>query len=253
MQNLANYFCVESSSTTPAGWQFRLLLCSHLAIILLLLSFFFSFWQPIDQAVFAFLNRMLQNHSTWQIFWAISNHSFIDWIEDLFILGFYCLSIFSSSKLDRKKRVWQFIFCLIFIAFTILLINRLLCRDILRLRRSSPTFSVEGSLRLSQLLPWLDIKDSSSKSFPGDHATTALLFGVTYAFFAGRRFGFYGLLFSLFLCLPRLMVGAHWFSDLVVGSGSIVLFAMSWLLFTPLGRIGPNILQKILAFRKAAS
>lgn len=244
---------MKSSSTPLSGWRPRLLLCSHLAIILLLLSFFFSFWEPIDRAVFTFLNNTLYNHFSWQLFWAAANHSFVDWIEDLFILGFYCLCIFRSSQTEKKKRIWQFVFCVVFIALTIFLINRILCRDILRLRRDSPTFAIDGSLRLSELLPWLDIKDGSSKSFPGDHATTALLFAATYAFFAGWRLGLYGLLFSLFLCLPRLMVGAHWLSDLIVGSGSIVLFAISWLLFTPLGRVGPDLLQKMLAFRKTTS
>jgi membrane-associated phospholipid phosphatase len=53
-------------------------------------------------------------------------------------------------------------------------------------------------------------------------------------FFAGRRLGAYALFYSVFRVLPRLIVGAHWFSDVVVGSGCLALFFLSWTLCTPL-------------------
>jgi Kdo2-lipid A phosphotransferase len=241
---------VKSPSFSLSSWRLWPLLLCHLGVLLLLLSSFLPFWETIDKMTFTWMNNSLRNSSSWQTFWALSNHSIADWVEDLCILGFYAIALFRTPKMERKKRVWQFVFCLFFIALTILLINRLLCRDFLHLRRYSPTLMIEGSFRLSDLLPWLAIKDGSSKSFPGDHATTALLFAGTYAFFAGRVLGFYGFLYSILLCLPRLIVGAHWLSDLIIGSGAILLFAMSWLLFTPLREKGPIWVQKMLEFRR---
>ncbi len=37
--------------------------------------------------------------------------------------------------------------------------------------------------------------------------------------------------------MPRLIAGAHWFSDVVIGSGCIVLFFAGWGLFTPFHKI----------------
>jgi len=38
----------------------------------------------------------------------------------------------------------------------------------------------------------------------------------------------------LVFSLPRIMSGAHWFTDVAVGSISIVLVVLSWVLLTPL-------------------
>lgn len=238
---------------SSSGWRLYPFFLCHLGVVLLLFSFFLPFWKQLDRAAFIFLNNSIKTGSIWQTFWALMNHSLADWVEDLCILGFYTLALLRTSKPERLKQICQFVFCLLFIALTILLINRLLCRDLLCLHRNSPTLAIEGSFRLSQSLSWIAMKDGSSKSFPGDHATSALLFAATYAFFTGRSLGFYGFLYAGFLCLPRLMVGAHWLSDLIIGSGSILLFAMSWLLFTPLGQKGPLWLQKILEFRRKPS
>lgn len=236
--------------TETSNWRIRQLLLCLVGVCLLLASFSLPIWQTIDRAAFALANGTLNGHPTWQLFWALGNHPLADWFEDLCILGFYTLSVLSTPKPERKQRIWQFAFCVIFIALTIILINRLFCRDLLHLRRYSPTLAVEGCSRLSELVPWLDIKDRSVKSFPGDHATTALLFACTYAYYAGRRLGIWAILYAIFLCLPRLIAGAHWLSDLIVGSGCILLFAMSWLIFTPIGKRGPLLLQKLLDFRR---
>jgi membrane-associated phospholipid phosphatase len=80
----------------------------------------------------------------------------------------------------------------------------------------------------------MSIKDGSSKSFPGDHGTTALLFAASFTYLAGWRLGLLACFYAAFLCLPRLITGAHWLSDIVVGSGSITLFFMAWAIYTPL-------------------
>ncbi|MNH35461.1 Inner membrane protein YeiU [compost metagenome] len=42
------------------------------------------------------------------------------------------------------------------------------------------------------------------------------------------------LLITLVFSLPRVMIGAHWFTDIAVGSLSVVLVGASWCLMTPL-------------------
>jgi membrane-associated phospholipid phosphatase len=77
------------------------------------------------------------------------------------------------------------------------------------------------------------IKDETVTCFPGDHATTLLLFTVLYSFYAGRKLGTIASLYALFRLFPRLIVGAHWASDIIVGSGCLVLFFLSLALCTP--------------------
>jgi len=50
----------------------------------------------------------------------------------------------------------------------------------------------------------------------------------------GRKAFVVGLIILGIFALPRVMVGAHWFTDISVGSLSVVLVGMSWCLLTPL-------------------
>lgn len=239
------------------NWNWKKLLFCHFFAAFLLGSLFFPWthqiWNSLDRAIFKSLNQTLHGHEGWKTFWALANHRHADWVQDVFILGFYSISILRMPKFQRLSRTSQFIFSVLFIALTILLINRLLCRDFLSLRRYSPTLTLEGSIRLSEEISWMDIKDETTKSFPGDHATSALLFALTYAFFAGKRWGTIAIFYAIFLCLPRLIAGAHWFSDIMVGTGSIVLLSFSWAFYTPLYIKGSMFIEKALRKIKPAA
>ncbi len=222
----------------------------HLMGALLLVTFFLpglsSLWEMADSKTFQFLNHSFIDHPNWQLFWAFANHRLADWFEDLCILAFFIVATLRAPKGLKKRRAAEMIFIVLLITATILLFNRLICRDLLRLRRHSPTAIFEMPFLLSEVLPWMTIKDISSKSFPGDHATTALLFGLSYFHFVRGRLGLFGLIYSLFLCLPRLMAGAHWLSDLVVGTGLLISFVWGIVFATSFGEKCVTRLEKIL-------
>jgi membrane-associated phospholipid phosphatase len=180
------------------------------------------------------INSTLENRPTWQLFWAMANHKLADWIEDLVVLGFFIAYVRAAHKSLRLHRVSQLIFCVVYIAAIIYFVNRMIFRENLNIPRLSPTLVVDDSIRLSREIPWMKIKDDSSKSFPGDHGTTALLFASSFAFLAGWRLGILAALYAAFLCMPRLITGAHWLSDVVVGSGTITIVFLSWAFCTPL-------------------
>jgi len=217
-------------------WAFKRLVFWHIFASLLLLSLFspYGLWNQIDIGVFRFLNAPLANHPNARLFWAAANHRLADWLEDLCLLGLCIAAVFKAPKDKRRKRSAQLIFCALLTAMTILLINRVLCRDLLRLRRQSPTLILDAPVFLSDYISSFSVKVESSKSFPGDHATTALLFASAYAYFVRGRLGLCALLYAGLLCLPRLVVGAHWFSDVIVGSGTIAILSLAWALTTPL-------------------
>jgi membrane-associated phospholipid phosphatase len=222
----------------------------HLIGALLLVTFFLpglsTLWGLIDSKTFHLLNHSFLDRPNWQLFWAFANHRLADWLEDLCILGFFLAAIAKAPKSLKKRRSAEMIFIILLIAVTILLFNRLICRDLLRLRRLSPTAIFEQPFLLSETLPWMTIKDISSKSFPGDHATTALIFGLSYFRFVKGRLGLAALIYALFLCLPRLMAGAHWLSDLIVGTGLLISFVWGLSFGTPLAEKCITRLEKIL-------
>ncbi|MBS0619936.1 MAG: phosphatase PAP2 family protein [Verrucomicrobia bacterium] len=223
---------------TQRTWNLRVLLLCHILAAILLTTLFWpvthGFWEMIDVAFFKWVNGSLANRPNWQLFWALANHKYADWLEDIVILCFFITYVRSATKGLQRRRIAELLFCVLYIAAIIFFVNRVLFRENLSIPRLSPTLVVEDSVRLSREIPWFSIKDDSSKSFPGDHGTTAILFAASFSCLAGWRLGILASLYAAFLCMPRLITGAHWFSDVVVGSGSIALLFLSWAFCSPL-------------------
>lgn len=235
------------------NWKLRQLLEWHFVMAILIGTFFWAptevLWKKLDIALFRLLNSPLPEHSSLQIFWALANHKMADWVEDIFILGFYAVLIRHTARSLRLKKAAELLFCALLIGAIIYFINRQLFRHYWKIPRESPTLVVDGAVRLSDLIPWLHIKDDSSKSFPGDHGTTALLFSASYCFLAGWRLGIIAIVYGAFLCLPRLVTGAHWLSDVIIGSGCITIFFLSWAFCTPFfQKCSEGILRLFLLF-----
>lgn len=231
-------------------WRVKPLLLCHLIVACLLSSLIFpwtqSFWQTVDIAFFKWVNSSLRDRPVWQLFWACANHKLADWVEDLCILGFFIAYVRKKDSLSKKRKMGELLFSAFYIALILYFVNRILFRETWTIPRLSPTLVVEDSVRLSQEIPWMSIKDDSSKSFPGDHATTALLFAATFSFLNQWRLKIPAILYGAFLCMPRLITGAHWLSDVVVGSGSITLFCLSWAFYTPLFQRGTALFEFFL-------
>lgn len=230
-----------------------LLLC-HLFVLFLLASFLWPptrhFWDIFDVAAFKFLNNTLKDHPSVQLFWAFVNHKRADLVEDAIFLLFFTVAIVKAPKEMRLRRAAQFLFCVILAASVNYFITRTLLREHFLIPRESPSLVVTPCVRLSQEIPWLLIKDETLASFPGDHATTLFLFAALYTLFAGKRLGLYACAYAAFRCLPRLIIGAHWVSDLLVGTSSLVLLVLSWVLCTPLHRWIIDTIEKLFIFLK---
>lgn len=210
------------------------ILC-HFAILALVGSFLWPvtrhFWDIVDVAVFKSLNGTLVDHSFAQHFWAFINHKKADLVEDLVFLFFFIIGIKKAT--NRWQRAAQFIFTILLAGSCIYFVNRTFLRAHIIFPRESPSLVVTPCVRVSEQIPWLTIKDETAASFPGDHATTLLLFATLYSFFAGKRLGIFAWSYALFRLMPRLILGAHWFSDIAVGTATLVLLLVSWAIYTP--------------------
>ena len=220
------------------GWNLRGFLICHLAVAALLITFFCPatriYWDKIDLIFFNGINESLRNHRSWQIFWALSSHTLIDWIGDIVMVVLFTFYIRSAQKKLRARRIAEFVFCALFVASIAFFINRVLFRENLVIFRPSPSLIVKECVRLSKEVPWIKIKDSSSTSFPGDHATTALTFAFSFAHCAGWRFGIFAWIYTLYAVFPRLIAGAHWLTDILAGSVPITLLCLAWIFHTPI-------------------
>ncbi len=203
------------------------------------------FWQTLDLAVFKTLNGALRGNTFLKYFWALVNHKRMDLVEDVIFLLFFIWGIKDAPKELRWKKTAEFIFIILLAACVVFFINRNLLRYNVFIPRESPSLVVSPCVKITQEIPWQGLKDETIASFPGDHATTLLLFGFLFSAFVPRRLAMAAWGYVIFRSLPRLVVGAHWLSDIAVGSVTIALFFAACFLYTPLGTLAIGIIERL--------
>lgn len=213
------------------------LIASFALIALLYLSWLFPltrpFWNTLDAASFHFLRSSLLEPGFSRDFWAIMNHKYADWALDIIMLVFV-LSYIYKEKERRIERSFEMVTMILFVALVILSVNRYLLTEILRLRRLSPSVALDDGFRLSHFVTWLKIKETHHACFPSDHATTNFFFLTVMLRFHSKRWILAACLVTLLFTLPRMVLGAHWLTDTIIGSLSIVLLSTSLFLDTGL-------------------
>ena len=238
------------------SWNFRKFFALHCVALFLLLSLLWitplrHLWQELDIALFRALNGYIKGRPLQQVFWATANIKITDLFGAFYLLFLYLTFIFEEKGLERKKRIAALFFTIIWFEISILTCKQVLTPicEYYKLSRHSPTVDLHDFISLSNVLPWLKVKDSSYFCFPADHGAIIIQWCLFFTFFAGRSRGIIAFLFALFLLLPRLISGAHWFSDLAVGSVSICLIAYAWATATPLFAHIQNLCQRLARAR----
>ncbi|MDN3507717.1 MAG: phosphatase PAP2 family protein [Simkaniaceae bacterium] len=220
-------------------WNPKLIISLNFISFALIFSWLYpsthGVWDAIDLSIFKFLNSWIATSPLFQKFWAYSNANFMDWIHDFAMVSFFIIAFLTAkTKIMRQRRIAQFVICGLVIGATILTFNRGIFKDLVHINRQSPTLVVENSIRLSEHVKTVKIKDKSDQCFPADHATTATLFTAIVFLTLGPTYGFFALFYAVYFCLPRLILGAHWMTDIVMGSVPITLFVTSWVFGSPL-------------------
>lgn len=239
-----------SSPYIPGHWRPYILITTNLFGIILFVSWLLdptrSLWMELDNRAFWAMNNSLADGWAWQWLWAITNHRLFDLVAAasmLLLFAHRCL-IGDRGNLNR------------YIAIGILLLlTALIASQIgkaLPIQRISGTFEYPEAIRISQLVPVL-AKDTAIDSFPGDHGLILLLFAGFVAFFMPRIYGFIAFIMVIAFTLPRMMSGAHWLTDEIVGALSIGVITLSWVLATPLHSIALNRIEAWVQKRRAKS
>jgi Membrane-associated phospholipid phosphatase len=185
-------------------------------------------WFNVDSAIFHFFNHNLDESRAYQWFLAITNNRAFDGCS-LLAMGCLMLSFWLKEDATGRRRI---IIIGLVMLLTAVIINQL-AQNLMPVKRASPTLFFQGVHRVSDYLH-IPTKDASRDSFPGDHGMMLLIFATfMWRYFGGKAFTIALAIFVIF-AFPRVMIGAHWFTDIAVGSLTAVLIGIPWVLMTPL-------------------
>ena len=194
-----------------------------------------GFWKDADYGVFKALNGSLSAGKSTQTFWAVTNNRKFDLVSALLMIGLFSIFIFRGNtpgeKLERIKKGVYMSVCMLIIICTQKVISK-----VVGYQRHSPTqIEVPGYIKLSDFKHInFEIKDASKDSFPGDHSAILLIIGFFIAYYARSWYAPTAVLIAVSFVLPRIVGGGHWFTDVFVGGGTMLLLCVGWGLFTPL-------------------
>ncbi|KGK40994.1 hypothetical protein LH51_18075 [Nitrincola sp. A-D6] len=217
-------------------WRPAPLILMHLAALLLILSFIypagFQLWRQVDNSVFFALNGTLSEGGTWAWIWAWANTRYKDMLLAVVMLLFLVFPGFGFKRSQLQQALVGFL-VLMFVLVPLRYFFYEFAKQ-LDLSGPSPSMVLSPAYLLTELFPVIPAKDGSSRSFPGDHATVLILWAA-YLIMNTRCLGSYlAVLLATLMILPRMVGGAHWFSDVAVGGFAVALPVLAWAFYSPL-------------------
>ncbi|MBK0002387.1 phosphatase PAP2 family protein [Erwinia sp. S38] len=183
-------------------------------------------WFAIDKGIFYWFNDRMVTSKLLLWLVAITNFRAFDGVSLLAMGGLYLHFWRRETPQGRRRMLAIGITMLI----TAVGLNQL--GHLIPVSHASPTKYFPDVHHVSQLTG-IPTKDSSADSFPGDHGMMLIIFACFMLRYFSRRAFAVAVLIVLVFAMPRVMIGAHWFTDIAVGSLSVVLVGMSWWLMTP--------------------
>lgn len=193
-------------------------------------------WDSANLWVFQVLNGSLGHNIVWDTLWAVGSLRVFDILVGALML---CMTIHTGwvfSDREVRPALLHFLSLLALMLVARVIFSRLVSH--FDWQHASPSVQLADAVHLSQQFPLLEqifeLKDRSSRSFPGDHASVLLLWGLFMALFARGWKLAASMAVVVLCCLPRLIAGAHWLVDVAAGGLMLALLAFAWGYCTPL-------------------
>lgn len=217
-------------------WRTVPFLALHCVAVLLFLSFTFdpgfALWRTFDTQVFLSLNGTLADGGNWAWMWAWANTRYKDMVLAVVMLAFLVFPGFGFQRSQLQQALIGFL-ALMLIMVPLRYFFYELSKS-LDLTGPSPSITLVPTYLLTELFPDISAKDASSRSFPGDHATVLLIW-AGYLIMNMRCVGSWlAVALAALMILPRLVGGAHWFSDVAVGGFAVALPVLAWAFYSPI-------------------
>lgn len=213
-------------------------------------------WFCLDKDIFYYFNQAIANSKLVMYITAFTNLRFFDVVP--FLAMFVILFLYYRKQTPEKKKylvsmgiVMLLSAVAIKVASTQLTdwamnnISRSFGRDSATIYFHE-VMKDEGVVFVSKLVPDWPIlpKDSAGTSFPGDHGLMLIIFAFFMLKYTGFKTFIPALLVFVIFSMPRIMSGAHWFTDVAIGSVVVALVGLSWVLLTPIADWIINFINK---------
>ena len=229
-------------------WQINKILISSLLPIISLLVWHYSALGHVlfslDKSISLCLNESLHLGYFWRYFWAMMSLKPETYISLIIMILLNIWYVSTVPQKEKSRAIAKVLLMWLWLQIGLILIDSLFF-DILMVKRSSPSLVLDPFLRLSEYFGDQHIKDHSIKSFPGGHGFAMPYFAIFSMKFVSRRISIVTWIVSIFFCMPRLMSGAHWATDIIF-SVMLAYFFANVVTATPLYSIWANYILKFL-------
>jgi len=221
-------------------WNFsRFALCNLVALALLLLWIWptgHALFTQFDEWLFHLLNRPLEHNTVWLYIWTVASMRPFDAVVGIILLSLLIKGDWVFKAVQTRAALIGFVVTLIMLLIIRTVFSKII--DHSSLQHDSASMMIPDAIKLSEIFPVLEdkwqLKDRSSQSFPGDHASVLLIWAMFMTVFSrtvGQRVVIWAL--ALLFMMPRLVAGAHWGQDDYIGGVMIALLALGWSYYTP--------------------
>lgn len=233
----------------PGAWHPAALVIGCSSSVILLASWLLeptrSLWLDLDERVFWSLNGSLACCKAWQVFWALANNRAVDIVAALAMIGLYLHFLLGEDRhtRDRLLAVGAMLTGLVLVAVQI--------GKAFPYSRPSATLIHPSAMRLTELVAWLPTKDASTDTFPGDHAAVLFICAGVITVYLPRAYAAAAWTLAVVFMIPRLVSGAHWLTDDVVGAASFAGLVLTCTFATPLHRVLTDNLERVIARLRA--
>lgn len=193
--------------------------------------------EGMSLSLFLWLNGSLADAPLWAKAVAISNVRAVDLVTAALMAVFLLKADWAVDRRQVRE---------VFTGFVLLLIWLLIFREMVLSPLSqwagwklpSPSMAVDDAISLASHVGPFRVKSGDHTSFPGDHAAV-LMAWWGYLLWMGRRQRRWRWLIPasalvIVMMLPRLIIGAHWLTDNLIGGTVIAALSLAWVCMTPL-------------------
>ncbi len=203
--------------------RYSLIILLNAAGLALFLSWYLpvnhGFWFTIDSGIFHFFNQKLVESHAFLWWVAITNNRAFDGCS-LLAMGGLMLSFWLKENASGRRRI---VIIGLVMLLTAVVLNQL-GQALIPVKRASPTLSL--SIFIASASCCTSRQKTRQRQFPGDHGMMLLIFSAFMLRYFGKTAGIIALIIFVVFAFPRVMIGAHWFTDIVVGSLTVILIGL---------------------------